>query len=243
MADYSTQHSHLLIEKVYTSKCVSEDFVVVIDVLRAFTTAAYAFAAGAEKILLVKEVEEAFALKEENPDFLLIGEEKGLPCQGFDYGNSPIQFTERNVAGRTLVQRTSCGTKGVVGAIDSRIILVSSFVVAGGTLERIRCLLPNKVTFVMTGGSDGDEDLALADYLGESLIQGGGDPTPYLRRVVNSPGGRSFVDKTNGNFPRKDLEAAVLLDFFPFSLEVFKEDIGIVLRPTQSDGATYVCHK
>jgi 2-phosphosulfolactate phosphatase len=42
--------------------------VVVIDVLRAFTTAAYAFAAGAADITLVGATEEAFALRERNPD-------------------------------------------------------------------------------------------------------------------------------------------------------------------------------
>jgi 2-phosphosulfolactate phosphatase len=46
--------------------------VVVIDVLRAFTTAAYAFAAGALDITLVGEIEEAFALREANPDALLV---------------------------------------------------------------------------------------------------------------------------------------------------------------------------
>ena len=41
--------------------------VVVIDVLRAFTTAAYAFAAGAREILLTSTVEEAFALRARLP--------------------------------------------------------------------------------------------------------------------------------------------------------------------------------
>lgn len=236
MTHYFTQNDHLEIEKIHTAGEVSEDFVVVIDVLRAFTTAAYAFAAGAEKILLVRDVEEAFSLKEDNPDFLLVGEERGRPVQGFDYGNSPIQFMNRNVAGKTLVQRTSCGTKGVVASVNSRKVLVSSFVVAKATLERINYLLPRKVTFVITGRTDGDEDLALADYLEESLLHKEVDPKPFLKRVVFSPEGNSYVDEANGDFPRADLEAAVLLDFFPFSMEIFKEEGNLVLRPTRADG-------
>jgi 2-phosphosulfolactate phosphatase len=56
--------------------------VVVIDVLRAFTTAAFAFAAGAADITLVGAIEEAFALRERNPDLLLAGEVYGLPIEG-----------------------------------------------------------------------------------------------------------------------------------------------------------------
>ena len=40
--------------------------VVVIDVLRAFTTAAYAFATGAADITLVGEIEEAFTLRDQS---------------------------------------------------------------------------------------------------------------------------------------------------------------------------------
>ena len=41
--------------------------VVAIDVIRAFTTAAFAFAAGAQDILLVGEVQEALALRQRFP--------------------------------------------------------------------------------------------------------------------------------------------------------------------------------
>ena len=49
--------------------------VVVIDVLRAFTTAAFAFAAGAREIVLVSTVDEALALRER-----LAGALQGLEC-------------------------------------------------------------------------------------------------------------------------------------------------------------------
>lgn len=41
--------------------------VVVIDVIRAFTTAAYAFGSGAAEIYLVGDVEEAVAFKAARP--------------------------------------------------------------------------------------------------------------------------------------------------------------------------------
>ena len=84
--------------------------MVAIDVLRAFTTAAYAFAAGAERIVLAGGVDEAFRLRAELPDALIMGEEGGLRVEGFDLGNSPVEFTREAVEGKRLVMSTTNGT-------------------------------------------------------------------------------------------------------------------------------------
>ena len=47
--------------------------VLVIDVLRAFSTAAYAFSRGAKEIRLVSGVEEALELKEQTPNSKAMG--------------------------------------------------------------------------------------------------------------------------------------------------------------------------
>jgi len=88
--------------------------VVVIDVLRAFSTAAYAFTAGVETITLVSTVKEALERKKKNPQLVLMGELDGLPIPAFDFGNSPPQFDGLDFAGRHMVQRTTSGTQGVV---------------------------------------------------------------------------------------------------------------------------------
>jgi 2-phosphosulfolactate phosphatase len=41
---------------------------VVVDVMRAFTVAAWAFAQGAEKIVLAESLDEALALRARHPD-------------------------------------------------------------------------------------------------------------------------------------------------------------------------------
>jgi phosphosulfolactate phosphohydrolase-like enzyme len=58
--------------------------VVSVDVIRAFTTAAYAFAAGASHIFLVDSVDEALAMKAADPDVLAMGEDRGRRPAGFD---------------------------------------------------------------------------------------------------------------------------------------------------------------
>ena len=73
--------------------------VVVVDVLRAFTTAAYAFAAGIEEIELVATVEEALA----RPGFRL-GEVGGRLIPGFDHNNSPSQLLGKKLSGRAVLR-------------------------------------------------------------------------------------------------------------------------------------------
>lgn len=89
--------------------------VVAVDVLRAFTTAAYAFAAGAASIWLVGTVDEALTFGRALPGSLVMGEEHGRRPAGFDLSNSPVDISHADVDGRILVQRTSAGTQGVIG--------------------------------------------------------------------------------------------------------------------------------
>src|SRR5262245_46927548 len=88
--------------------------VIVIDVLRAFSTAAYAFSLGAREILLVSTVEEALSLRPQIPHSKAMGEVNGLRPHGFDFGNSPTYLSKEDLSGKTMIQRTTAGTQGVV---------------------------------------------------------------------------------------------------------------------------------
>ena len=90
------------------------DTVIVIDVLRAFTTSAYAFAEGVSDIALASSVEDAFNLRKRFPDALILGEVDGYPVEGFDLGNSPSVLIGSDISGKRLIQRTTAGTQGVV---------------------------------------------------------------------------------------------------------------------------------
>src|SRR5215204_2119164 len=85
---------------------------IVIDVFRAFTTEAYIFANGASKIIPVLDLEEAYKLKKENPEYLLVGERKGIKPEGFDFGNDPSEVVNVDFTGKTIIHTTSNGTKG-----------------------------------------------------------------------------------------------------------------------------------
>ena len=62
--------------------------IVVIDVFRAFSTACYVIGKGAEMIIAVGEVETAFKLKEEHPEYILMGERNEIMIPGFDDTNA-----------------------------------------------------------------------------------------------------------------------------------------------------------
>ena len=140
--------------------------VIVIDVLRAFSTAAYAFSLGAREILLVGTVEEALSLRTQLPDSKVMGEVNGIRPDGFDFGNSPTYLSQEDLTGTTMIQRTTAGTQGVVRSQNAEVLLAASFVVADATVQHVKELGADQVTFVITGrdsnGGGGNEDLSCA---------------------------------------------------------------------------------
>jgi len=207
--------------------------VVAIDVLRAFSTAAYAFAAGAREIILVSTVAEALVLREGVPGTLVMGEVDGLPVPGFDLSNSPVEISHQDLTGRRLIQRTTAGTQGVVRSRRAETILVASFCNARATAEAIQRHSPASVTWVITGqrpGGWGDEDAACADYL-ESLLHGR-EPNlePLLQRVRASPAGRFFTDPNQPEFNPADLEYCLAVDRFDFAMPVERRDGYLVMK-------------
>lgn len=206
--------------------------VIVIDVLRAFSTAAYAFSRGVKEILLVSTVEEALALRSQVPNSKVMGEVGGLPPEGFDFGNSPAQIREQDLTGLTLIQRTGAGTQGAVRSKKADIMVAASFVVAGPTVSYVSSLEPREVTFVITGIHNNDEDLACAEYL-EALLKGQRpDTKPFVQRVYDSRDALQHLDPAQPAFPLSDLDYCTRIDEFDFILPISREDGKLIMRAT-----------
>ena len=200
----------------------AEGVVVVIDVLRAFSTAAYAFAAGAESITLVGDVDEALALKSKMPSALIMGEVMGVRPKNFDFGNSPTEIAQKNLRGKHLIQRTSAGTQGVVRSVNAEKLFTASFVVAKATVIAIRQLEPAEVSFVITGRYFDSEDKACADYLASCLKGKTTDSAPYLERVRNA---LELEHMPVEEFPdiASDVDYCTRLDSFSFAMPVSRD--------------------
>lgn len=203
--------------------------VVVIDVLRAATTAATALTHGALAIRPVRTVEEAFAAREADPSLLLAGEVDGDPIPGFDLGNSPLEVAAADLEGRTLVHRTTAGTQGLVGWRTAEPLLFAGLVNARATASWLLARGLVDVTFVATGidHRDGDEDLACADHLSARLEGGTPDAAVAIARVRSSDAARRFLDPDDLELTEEDLEACCQVDALDIVV-VAREEQGVL---------------
>ena len=204
--------------------------VVIVDVFRAFTTAAFCVAAGAREIVLVADHEQALALKRDDPSLFLTGEIGGRPIPGFDVGNSPSAIERLDLTGRRVVQRTSSGTQGVVVATAARAIVLGSFVIAQATVHYLR-RVAEEVTVVAMGHNavaEADEDAQCARYLAALLRDE--RPTPPMVLLEGDRAAEGWPEW----FPRRDAELACQVDRFDFALPVAREGGLLVARPLWS---------
>lgn len=208
--------------------------MVIIDVLRAFTTAAFAFEAGASEIILAGSVEEAFEYKRRMPESLIMGEVDGYPVEGFDLSNSPSALVGRDLSDRQIIHRSTAGTQGVLGCKAALNILAASLCCASATVNHIRLLSPRSLTLVETGvfpGGWGDEDKACADFLEGMLTNKPPDRNAIIQQVRDSKSGLHYSDPLNTIFPPQDLAMAVDIDRFDFVMKVERKDGLLVMAP------------
>lgn len=208
---------------------------VVIDVYRAFTTAAMAFSRGAEAIIIVAELERALDLKRRGAAEFAFGEVDGFMPEGFDFGNSPFELSTADVDGKILVQRTSAGTVGVeAAATNSDRTFAASLVTAQATARAIAREAPEMVTLVAMGDagtSRADEDEQCALYI-RGLLQGMTPDRDAVRSLVLSgEQSRRFDDPSRPHLYTEDRDMALEVDSVPFAIAVGLEDGLLVARP------------
>ena len=112
---------------IVNSEISSNDVYVVIDVIRATTTQSVMFDQGAERIFVASTVEEAKEAAQKVSGRLLCGERNVQPVPGFDYGNSPVQFSQIDLTGRELIMTTTNGTRAFYACPPDATRLAGSF--------------------------------------------------------------------------------------------------------------------
>ncbi|MGW6362148.1 2-phosphosulfolactate phosphatase [Streptomyces sp. NPDC055092] len=211
---------------------------VVVDVMRAFTVAAWAFAQGAEKIILAESLDEALALKARHPEWVALKD--GPPAPGFDTLNSPGLMRSLDLAGRTVVQKTTAGTVGVFAVKEASLVLCASFVVAEATARLLQTHNSDNVTFVITGeNGQADEDLACAQYIARKTTQAGTDAGEFLRRARESRAATELAEGVRQGVHPDDIALCLELDRFPFAIVATLENALIVLRRADTPSPTH----
>jgi 2-phosphosulfolactate phosphatase len=202
----------------------ADGLTVVIDVFRAFSVEAYLLAGGAERVIPVGDAALAYRLKEENPDYLLVGERGGRMMEGFDAGNSPSQMKNLDVRGKTVVHTTSAGTQGIASAVGAERILGGALVNAAATAEYIKRSGASRVSLVamgLAGISPTEEDDLCAAYMKSCIEENPMPPTEENIAVLKATSGAKFFDPMQSEvFPTADFEMCVKADIFDFAMEL-----------------------
>ncbi|WP_339180705.1 2-phosphosulfolactate phosphatase [Bacillus sp. FSL R5-0560] len=182
------------------------DINIVIDVIRAFTVAHFAFIGGAKEILLVRTTEEAFKLKETYPDYVLTGEEKGVGIKGFELDNSPKRMAEQDMVDKRLIQKTTNGVTAALGALKAKHLLVTGFSNARTTAEYVKKLTAKDcVLNIVASHPSGDDDMACAEYI-KSIIEGtNGAAAEVIERIKTSSVAEKFFDSSQPLFDPEDI--------------------------------------
>jgi 2-phosphosulfolactate phosphatase len=143
---------------------------IVLDILRATSTMVTALGNHALEVIPVAEPEAAFKLQQKAgiERCLLGGERKGYKIPGFDLGNSPAEYTEAKISGRTVVLCTSNGTKAALWAKEAREVLIGSFLNMIAICDYLKsCQVPNDITIVCSGR---EGNFSLEDFTGAGMI-------------------------------------------------------------------------
>lgn len=209
---------------------------VVIDVFRAFSVACYVSNNGAEIILPVGDIEEAYRLKREIPNSILIGERNERVPEGFDYGNCPTHLLQLDFTGKTIIHTTSAGTQGLVNALNADERITGSFVNAPAIVRYIKLKQPAKVSLVCMGYSmkhPTEEDTLCAEYIKASLENTPIDFSKIKETIRNSSAKRLFMPENQIFSPSSDFDLCTDLGKFNFILKA--EELNSRLQLTRYD--------
>ena len=178
---------------------------VIIDVFRAFSVEAYLLGRGARRVIPTASIEEAYELKEKYPDAILCGERGGAKIDGFDFGNSPSDLKNADIAGRVVIHTTSAGTQGVANAVGADEIIGGSLVCAKAISDYILSKSPEEVSLVcmgLAGERDTDEDTLCAEYIKSRLLFAPlADMDTRIERLKETDGKKFFDAEKSKNFP------------------------------------------
>ena len=197
--------------------------VVVIDVFRAFSVAAHAFARGAHTIVPVADVADARELKRAHPDWLLIGERHARPLPGFDAGNSPTELERLDLHDRTIIHTTHSGTQGLVAATSADEVITGALVNAAAIVRYIRSRAPATVTLVRMGHEATArcvEDDLCAQLLAQRLAGEQPDVCGVRERLRSATSAHKFFDPDCDWAPQRDFELCTQVDAFDFVLRL-----------------------
>ncbi len=204
---------------------------VIIDVFRAFTTEAYFFERGAEKIIPVGDKESAVEYSKIFENSILCGERRGIKIEGFDHGNSPSEIEKLSFDGKIIIHTTSAGTQGISNAKYADEIIGGSLVSAAAIARYIKSRNPDEVSLVSMGLDavcPTEEDDLAAEYIKSILEEKPIQDIKERAQALRYTSGAKFFDAAqNDVFPTRDFYLCTEVDKFDFIVKLQKNENGI----------------
>ncbi len=159
------------VDIIFTADEVSQEktkgkICVVIDVLRATSVMITALHNGAEKIFPFKDIKIIQERCENLKNIIKCGERNALKIDGFDLGNSPLEFTKEKVFGKDIYMSTTNGTKAVENSLSAEKIIICSFLNIKSVSKKL--LEYKKDVVIVCAGTNGK--FSLDDTLCAGLI-------------------------------------------------------------------------
>ncbi len=210
------------IETIYSFKNANKakGLAVIIDVFRAFSTTCFVMDNGAKIIIPVDDIDLAYTLKKENPDYILMGERNDIVPDGFDFGNSPAEIKRIDFRGKTVIHTTTQGTQGITRAVNAKEIITGSFVNAQAVIDYIKSAKYQLISLVCTDASlPKNEDIMYAEYVKSHLEEKPLDFAGIKTHLINHPFASRFLNNTVGAVKREDFDLCLTLDRFNFILK------------------------
>jgi len=148
------------------------EIVVLTDVIRATSSIVTALANGANHVVMCETIEETLSLR--NQGYLLAGERKTLKIEGFDFGNSPIEFTKDKVNKSKLAFCTTNGTYSFNRVSEFSQFYLGALINVSALAERL--LSDNGNILILCSGRlrlPALEDMLFAGMLTDILLRSG----------------------------------------------------------------------
>ena len=168
---------------------LEDKIVVVIDMLRATSVIVTALANKAKEVFPILTVEEAFNKKEEllrdGKEVLLGGERKALKIEGFDFSNSPLEYTSEKVKGKTIILSTTNGTRAINLSLKAEEILIGAIINAKAVTEELKKL--NKDVVFINAGTNGEfsmDDFICSGYMISLLCEKGNNDLSDIAKTA-----------------------------------------------------------
>lgn len=138
--------------------------VIVLDIFRCTSTIVTALANGCREVIPARSALEAkeIAAKLEANTFVLAGEVKGKKIEDFDFGNSPLEFSQEVIRDKTVILSTTNGADAIKSSKPAKHIIISSFLNVSAACSM--AVTYHKDIVIVCSGRNGN--IALEDLMG-----------------------------------------------------------------------------